>query len=194
MQRAAVNTEPGLTRAELIAELAASSPHLRQVEAERIVATIFDQITAALAASASSCVFGAFTVKQRSSRMGTILAPARWLQWGRRRGRSSSPARKCSAGSMAAAGPRQIIRRNRGTSGIRFTAARSGSGFQLAMVRAHSRAWALSVSARETVVVVRAAAANSPRCSKTARIAAASASVTTNIAGAWGEASACWLD
>ena len=49
MQRAAVNTEPALTRAELIAELAASSPHLRQADAELIVATIFDQITVALA-------------------------------------------------------------------------------------------------------------------------------------------------
>jgi hypothetical protein len=50
-------------------------------------------------------------------------------------------ARKCSAGSMAAAGQRQGGRRNRGA---RFTG-RSGSGFQPAMVRAHSRACALSV-------------------------------------------------
>ena len=38
-----------MTRAGLIAELAASSPHLRQADCELIVATIFDQITAALA-------------------------------------------------------------------------------------------------------------------------------------------------
>ena len=38
-----------MTRAELIAELVASSPHLRVEDAEQIVATVFDQITAALA-------------------------------------------------------------------------------------------------------------------------------------------------
>jgi integration host factor subunit beta len=38
-----------VTRAELIAEIVASNPHLRQEDAELIVATIFDQITAALA-------------------------------------------------------------------------------------------------------------------------------------------------
>jgi hypothetical protein len=52
------------------------------------------------------------------------------------------------------------------------------------MERAHSRACALSVtpgnSRRSST-----AAANSPLSRKTARIAAASASLTTNIAGAW---------
>jgi integration host factor subunit beta len=38
-----------VTRAELIAELAASSPNLPIADAELIVATIFDQITDALA-------------------------------------------------------------------------------------------------------------------------------------------------
>jgi integration host factor subunit beta len=41
--------EPALTKSELIAELAASNPHLRQADAELIVVTIFDQITNALA-------------------------------------------------------------------------------------------------------------------------------------------------
>ena len=61
-----------LTRAELIAELAASSPHLRQEDAELIVATIFDQITAALARGERVELrgFGAFTVKQRPARIG----------------------------------------------------------------------------------------------------------------------------
>ena len=49
VQRAAVNTEPALTRAELIAELAASNPHLRVADVELIVTTIFDQLSAALA-------------------------------------------------------------------------------------------------------------------------------------------------
>jgi integration host factor subunit beta len=64
--------EAALTRAELIAELAASNPHLRQEDAELIVAAIFDQITAALARGERVELrgFGAFTVKQRSARMG----------------------------------------------------------------------------------------------------------------------------
>ena len=63
---------PAVTRAELIAELAASSPHLRQEDAELIVATIFDQITAALARGERVELrgFGAFTVKQRNARIG----------------------------------------------------------------------------------------------------------------------------
>ena len=61
-----------MTRAELIAELAASHPHLRQEDAEQIVATIFDQITAALARGGRVELrgFGAFTVKQRPARIG----------------------------------------------------------------------------------------------------------------------------
>ena len=72
MQRAAVNTEPALTRQELIAELTASNPHLRIADAELIVATIFDQITAALARGGRVELrgFGAFTVKQRPARIG----------------------------------------------------------------------------------------------------------------------------
>ena len=61
------------------------------------------------------------------------------------------------------------------------------SGFQLAMVRAHRRASALSPmpgnSRRSSI-----AADNSPPRSNAARIRAASASVTTNIPGAWGSA------
>ena len=69
---AAINTEPAVTRAELIAELAASNPHLRPEDAELIVATIFDQITAALARGERVELrgFGAFTVKQRNARIG----------------------------------------------------------------------------------------------------------------------------
>ena len=78
-------------------------------------------------------------------------------------------------------GPRQRTRRNRGGLGSRFN---GRNGFQPAMVPAHSRACALSVtpgnSRRSST-----AAENSPRCSNAARIAAASASLTTNIAGAW---------
>jgi integration host factor subunit beta len=64
--------EPAVTRADLIAELAASSPQLRRADAELIVATIFDQITAALARGERVELrgFGAFTVKPRSARIG----------------------------------------------------------------------------------------------------------------------------
>ena len=102
MQRAAVNTERALTRAELIAELTASSPYLRTADAELIVATIFDQITAALARGERVELrgFGALTVKHRNARIGRNPRTGE-AGWTRRRRRSSRPARKCSAGLMA---------------------------------------------------------------------------------------------
>ena len=59
-----------MTRSELIADLAA--PHLRVADVELIVATIFDQITGALARGERVEMrgFGAFTVKQRNARIG----------------------------------------------------------------------------------------------------------------------------
>jgi integration host factor subunit beta len=61
-----------VTRSDLISELAASHPHLRVADVELIVATIFDQITGALARGnrVEQRGFGAFTVKQRSARIG----------------------------------------------------------------------------------------------------------------------------
>ncbi len=61
-----------MTRAELIAELTISNPNLRVADVELIVTTIFDQITAALARGERVELrgFGAFTVKQRSARIG----------------------------------------------------------------------------------------------------------------------------
>ena len=72
MQRVAVITEPALTRSDLITELAASNSHLRQADVELIVATVFDQITGALARGERVELrgFGAFMVKQRSARIG----------------------------------------------------------------------------------------------------------------------------
>ena len=60
-----------MTRTELISKLVASSPHLRVEDAELIVATVFDQITAALARGERVELrgFGA-TVKQRNARIG----------------------------------------------------------------------------------------------------------------------------
>jgi integration host factor subunit beta len=61
-----------LTKSELIAELAASNPHLRQADVELIVATIFDQITDALARGDRVVLrgFGTFTTKRREARTG----------------------------------------------------------------------------------------------------------------------------
>jgi integration host factor subunit beta len=61
-----------MTRSDLIAELAASNPHLRLGDIELIVATIFDQIIQALARGDRVELrgFGAFTTKRREARTG----------------------------------------------------------------------------------------------------------------------------
>ena len=61
-----------MTKSELIAELAASNPHLRGADVELIVATVFDQITGALSRGERVELrgFGAFTVKRRNARTG----------------------------------------------------------------------------------------------------------------------------
>ena len=61
-----------MTRSELMAELAAANPHLRAADVERIVATVFDEITEALARGQRVELrgFGAFTVKRREARTG----------------------------------------------------------------------------------------------------------------------------
>ena len=61
-----------MTRSDLIAELAAANRHLTQAPAELIVATIFDQISAALARGQRVELrgFGSFGIKQRKARAG----------------------------------------------------------------------------------------------------------------------------
>src|SRR3954465_8448321 len=61
-----------MTKSELIAELSAANPHLRGQDGELIVATIFDEITAALSRGSRVELrgFGAFTVKRREARTG----------------------------------------------------------------------------------------------------------------------------
>lgn len=61
-----------MTKSELIALLATENPHLRQPDIELIVATIFDEITAALARGDRVELrgFGAFTAKRREARTG----------------------------------------------------------------------------------------------------------------------------
>ena len=61
-----------MTKSELIARLAARNPHLYQRDVERIVATVFDQISKALASGDRVELrgFGAFSVKKRDPRTG----------------------------------------------------------------------------------------------------------------------------
>ena len=75
-----------MTKSELIAQLAADNPHLRQPDVELIVATIFDEIAAALARGDRVELrgFGAFSVKRRPARVGrnprtgeTVPVPAK---------------------------------------------------------------------------------------------------------------------
>jgi integration host factor subunit beta len=64
--------ESRMTRSELIAGLAEDNPHLTVAEVERIVAALFDEMTAALARGERVELrgFGAFTVKRRQARAG----------------------------------------------------------------------------------------------------------------------------
>lgn len=63
---------PAMTKSELILKLAEMNPHLYQSHAEQIVDTIFEEITKALATGSRVELrgFGAFSVKQRKSRLG----------------------------------------------------------------------------------------------------------------------------
>jgi integration host factor subunit beta len=61
-----------MTKSELILRLAERNPHLYQRDVERIVSTVFDEITGALARGDRVELrgFGAFSVKRRQSRVG----------------------------------------------------------------------------------------------------------------------------
>lgn len=61
-----------MTKSELIARLAEANPHLYQRDVERIVTTIFDEITESLARGDRVELrgFGAFSVKERGARTG----------------------------------------------------------------------------------------------------------------------------
>jgi integration host factor subunit beta len=61
-----------MTKSELIQRIAERNPHLYQRDVERIVSTIFDEITEALARGDRVELrgFGAFSVKHRASRIG----------------------------------------------------------------------------------------------------------------------------
>ncbi len=61
-----------MTKSELIQRLAEMNPHLYQRDVERIVSTIFDEISVALARGDRVELrgFGAFSVKARNARVG----------------------------------------------------------------------------------------------------------------------------
>ena len=61
-----------MTRADLIADLTASNPHLRGSDLELVVGAVFGQITAALARGQRVELrgIGAFTVKPHKARIG----------------------------------------------------------------------------------------------------------------------------
>ncbi len=61
-----------MTKSELIARLAAANPHLYHRDVERIVTTVFEEITVALARGDRVELrgFGAFSVKEREARVG----------------------------------------------------------------------------------------------------------------------------
>lgn len=61
-----------MIKSELIQQIAEDNSHLYQRDVERIVSTLFEEITAALARGHRVELrgFGAFSVKQRDSRLG----------------------------------------------------------------------------------------------------------------------------
>jgi len=61
-----------MTKSELILHLAEQNPHLYQRDAERIVSTVFDEISSALARGDRVELrgFGSFSVKRRGPRVG----------------------------------------------------------------------------------------------------------------------------
>ena len=61
-----------MTKSELISRIAELNPHLIQRDVERIVSTIFEEISAALARGDRVELrgFGAFSVKARGARVG----------------------------------------------------------------------------------------------------------------------------
>jgi integration host factor subunit beta len=61
-----------MIKSELIQQIAEDNPHLYQRDVERIVSTLFEEITAALARGDRVELrgFGAFSVKKRDARQG----------------------------------------------------------------------------------------------------------------------------
>ena len=69
---AAILAKSGMTKSDLIRQLAEANPHLYQRDIERIVSTVFEEVTEALVRGDRVELrgFGAFSVRHRSSRVG----------------------------------------------------------------------------------------------------------------------------
>jgi integration host factor subunit beta len=61
-----------MIKSELVEKLAAENPHLLQRDIERIVSTVFDEITGAISSGKRVELrgFGAFSAKKRQPRLG----------------------------------------------------------------------------------------------------------------------------
>jgi len=75
-----------MTKSELITYITEQNPHLYQRDVERIITTIFDEISSALSRGDRVELrgFGAFSIKQRNARIGrnprtgaTVQVPAK---------------------------------------------------------------------------------------------------------------------
>jgi nucleoid DNA-binding protein len=94
-----------MTKADLVKQLADANPHLTMRDVERIVATVFGRIVAALARGDRVELrgFGAFSVRARGARPRATRGPATRCQCRTRRSRTSRPARSCANASRTSA-------------------------------------------------------------------------------------------
>jgi hypothetical protein len=145
--------------------------------------------------SPPSCQYAACWASRRADPAQPSARPAARCKHGRASGQVHGlhpPARRCGhcdegPGQDVARGVATYSAFGHGLIGTRRPRAPAGftaSGFQPAIARAHSRACAVSVTPGNSRRSSTAADSSPPR-SKAARIAAASASVTTNMPGAW---------
>ena len=89
-----------MTKSELILRIGELNPHLYHLDVERIVTTIFEEITNALAKRDRVELrgFGAFSVKQRDAARAATRAPAKPSQSIRRSCLYSRPAKSYATG------------------------------------------------------------------------------------------------
>ena len=91
-----------MTKSDLVKRLADANPHLYTRDVERIVATVFDRIGAALACGDRVELrgFGAFSIRARGARPArgppATRAPASGSPCRTRRSRTSGPAKSCA--------------------------------------------------------------------------------------------------
>lgn len=86
-----------MTKSELIEKIAAKNPHLMLKDVERIVAVVFDSIISALAKGerVEFRGFGAFSVRNRSSRIAKNREPANASKWKKEESRISKSESSC---------------------------------------------------------------------------------------------------